>query len=114
MSRWRLWLRRSPTRDELRAPEWVDAPGWVVKHAQREGWGTREWVQWEGICERFEEWNVELAPDAAGGRLALHACSRDGDWVSGEFIEADDPKPLHAALVRLVRQVGERVHRQAA
>ena len=114
MSRWRLWLRRSPTRDELRGPGWTDAPAWVVKHARREQWGTREWLQWEEIRERFERWNVELAPDAAGGRLALHACSRESGWVSGEFIEADDPKPLHAALVRLVRQVGERVHRQAA
>ena len=114
MSRWRLWPRRSPTRDELRAPEWADAPAWVVKHAWREGWGTREWLQWEEIRERFDRWNVELAPDAAGGRLAVHACSRDSDWVSGEFIEPADEMPLRAALVRLARKVGKRVHRQAA
>ena len=114
MGRWRLWSRRSPTRDEPRAPEWADAPGWVVKHARREEWGTREWLEWEEIRSRFARWNVELAPDGAGGRLALHACSRDRGWVSGEFIEADDLKPLHAALRRLARQVGERVHRQAA
>ena len=114
MSRWRLWLRRSPTREGLRAPEWTDAPAWVVKHARREQWGTREWLDWEEICERFDRWNVELAPDKAGGRLVLHACSTESGWVSGEFIEAPDPKPLHAALVRLVRQVAERVHAQAA
>jgi hypothetical protein len=114
MSRWRLWSRRSPASDEWRAPEWVDAPAWVAKHARREEWGTREWLRWEDVRERFDRWNIELAPDAAGGRLAVHACSRDRGWVSGEFIEADDAKPLYAALRRLARQIGERVHEQAA
>jgi hypothetical protein len=114
MGRWRLLLRRSPTRDESRAPEWVDAPAWVVEHALREEWGTREWLRWEDVRERFDRWNVELAPDSAGGQLAVHAYFRDSGAVSGEFIEPDDSKPLYAALRRLARQVGERVHRRAA
>ena len=114
MSRWRLWSRRPSTGREPRIPEWADAPLWVVKHAAREGWGEREWSQWEEICERFEHWGIELAPDGAGGRLAIHASSLDGSWVSGEFIEPADAKPLNAALIRLVRQAGNRVHRRAA
>ena len=106
----RLWRRRPPAPS---VPDWVDAPGWVVKHATRERWGDREWDQWDEITERFDRWGIELAPDKAGGRLAIHASARDG-WVSGEFIEADDPKPLNAALIRLVRQAGNRVHRRAA
>ena len=112
MSRWGLFARRSSTRGG--APDWVDAPGWVVKHATRERWGEREWEQWDEICERFERWDVELTPDAAGGRLAIHAWWRESGRVSGEFIEADDPKPLNAALLRLVREMGSRVHRRAA
>jgi len=110
----RLWPRRSAAPPEPRIPEWVDAPGWVVKHATRERWREREWEQWEEIAARFERWGIEVAPDKAGGCLAIHASRRSDGWVSGEFIEADDPKPLNAALIRLVRQAGNRVHRRAA
>jgi hypothetical protein len=88
---------------------WVwggDAPPWLIGVATKEEhWRVSEWLQWEKLRERFEEFRIELHPtDAKVTAIEAYGTNLP---VLIERPVPNDERPVLEALHRLLQKIAE-------